>query len=71
MMFWWGFFLEQFSGGEGGEIHFILYIFSILFGGIPIPFRKTKIKCFVAAVGRGGGTPTVQIAIFLNLDLKK
>ena len=45
--------MRIFRGG-GGEIRFILYLFSILLGGIRIPRLKFKIKSFLAAVGRGG-----------------
>ena len=54
MMCWWFLFLEDFSGGEGGEIHFILYSCSFLFGSIRIPMLKIKIRSFLPAVGRGG-----------------
>ena len=44
IMFWWGFCLEDFSGGEAGEIHFILYMFSFLLGGYCLVLsEKTQI----------------------------
>ena len=60
-MFWWGFYFEDFPGGEGGEIHFIRYLFFILLGGIRIRMPKNKIKSFLAAVGRGGKPPQSKL----------
>ena len=45
------------GGLEGGEIHFILYLFFIIFGGIRLPMPKTEIKSFWASARRGGEPP--------------
>ena len=33
MMFWWGFYLEDFSGGEAGKINFHPVYFALSFWG--------------------------------------
>ena len=42
--FWVGVLFELFSGAGGREFHFILYIFSLLFGGLPFSLLKKKTK---------------------------
>ena len=39
-----GFCLEDFSGGEAGDINLILYMCSFLFEGIPFSYLRIKIK---------------------------
>ena len=39
-----GFYLEDCSGGEAGEIHFISSIVRFLFGGIPFSYVKIRMR---------------------------
>ena len=50
----WGFDFLTFPAGRGGRFHFILYIFSCLFGRLPVSCLKNKIKSSFAKIGRGG-----------------
>ena len=54
MTFRWGFSFELFSGAGGREFHFILYICSLLFGGLPFSLLKKKLNYNWRQPGAGG-----------------
>ena len=56
MMFWWGFFLEDFSGGEGGgDLLYSIYLF-LSFQKYMYTYAENQNKIFWGG-GRVGGEP--------------